>query len=65
DAVNEAIADGIDVRGYFYWSLMDNFEWAEGFDKRFGLYHVNYKTQQRTLKEGSEIYKKIISAVKK
>ena len=65
DAVNEAIADGIDVRGYFYWSLMDNFEWAEGFDKRFGLYHVNYKTQQRTLKEGSEVYREIIAASKK
>ena len=60
DAVREALLDGVDVRGYFYWSLMDNFEWAEGFDKRFGLYYVNYNSLERELKRGSEIYKKII-----
>jgi len=60
DAVREALLDGVDVRGYFYWSLMDNFEWAEGFDKRFGLYYVNYNSLGRELKRGSEIYKKII-----
>lgn len=65
DAVNEALIDGVDVRGYFYWSLIDNFEWAEGFSKRFGLYEIDYETQKRSLRRGSKIYKKIISAVTK
>ncbi|MBU4443721.1 glycoside hydrolase family 1 protein [bacterium] len=63
NAMHEAMLDRVDVRGYFYWSLMDNFEWAEGFDKRFGLYHVDYKTQKRTLKDGSEIYRELIQSV--
>lgn len=60
EAVHEAILDKIDVRGYYYWSLMDNFEWAEGFEKRFGLYYVDYQTQERTLKNGAQIYGDII-----
>jgi beta-glucosidase len=59
--MNKAIADGINVRGYFYWSLLDNFEWALGFTKRFGLYHVNFATQERTLYEGSRVYPALIS----
>jgi beta-glucosidase len=59
DAVHEALLDKVNIRGYFYWSLMDNFEWAEGFDRRFGLYHVDYSTQQRTLKKGAEVYRDI------
>jgi beta-glucosidase len=50
DALTQAIADGVDVRGYFYWSLLDNFEWARGYEPRFGLVHVDYATQTRTPK---------------
>ena len=50
DQVRDAIADGIDVRGYFVWSLMDNYEWALGYDKRFGLVHVDFDTLARTPK---------------
>ncbi len=50
-AVAQAIANGADVRGYFAWSLLDNFEWAWGFDKRFGVIHVDYATLERTVKD--------------
>jgi len=59
-AMSRAIRKGCDVRGYFYWSLMDNFEWAEGYGPKFGLYEVDFKTQKRTLRDGSKILKKII-----
>ena len=49
-AVAQAIAGGVDVRGYYYWSLLDNFEWAEGYAKRFGLVYIDYPTQRRTPK---------------
>jgi len=52
-AVADARAQGADVRGYFAWSLMDNFEWAEGFGKRFGIVHVDYETQKRTPKQSA------------
>src|SRR4029450_8880899 len=52
-AVAQARAQGADVRGYFAWSLMDNFEWAEGYAKRFGIVHVDYKTQKRTPKQSA------------
>ena len=52
-AVAEARAQGADVRGYFAWSLMDNFEWAEGYASRFGLVHVDYATQKRTPKQSA------------
>jgi beta-glucosidase len=55
-AVHGAIADGVPVRGYFAWSLLDNFEWAEGYAKRFGLAFVDFGTQQRILKRSGEFY---------
>lgn len=58
-AMARAIADGADVRGYHAWSLMDNFEWAEGFSQRFGLAYVDFKTQQRTIKESGKWYARV------
>ena len=52
-AVNEAIAAGVKVNGYFIWSLMDNFEWAFGYERRFGITHVDYATQARTFKDSA------------
>jgi len=54
-AVNEAIKAGVDIRGYFLWSLMDNFEWAFGYERRFGIVHVDYVTQKRTIKRSAEL----------
>jgi beta-glucosidase len=59
-AVHEAIAAGVDVRGYCVWSLMDNFEWAEGFSKRFGLVDVDFTTQQRTPRSSYRWYQSLI-----
>lgn len=59
-AVAEARAQGADVRGYFAWSLMDNFEWAYGYDKRFGIVRVDYDTQTRTLKDSAKWYRDTI-----
>jgi len=57
-----AIADGVPAQGYFLWSVMDNFEWAEGYAKRFGLIHVDYASQQRTLKASAHWYRQVITA---
>lgn len=59
-AVSTAIKDGYDVRGYFYWSLLDNFEWDMGFDLKFGLFEVDYKTQERKLRKSGLYYKQIL-----
>jgi beta-glucosidase len=55
-----AIEAGVDVRGYFQWSIMDNFEWAEGYKHRFGLIHVDYRDQKRTLKDSARWYGEVI-----
>ncbi|WP_295388965.1 GH1 family beta-glucosidase [uncultured Thiodictyon sp.] len=60
-AARAAIAQGVDLRGYFAWSLLDNFEWAEGYAKRFGLVHVDHITQCRTLKASARYYQALIS----
>ena len=59
-AVRKAIDDGYNVIGFYYWSLMDNFEWAFGYDMRFGLYEVDFKTQKRTLRDGSKTFIDIV-----
>lgn len=61
-AVAEAMAAGVDVRGYFVWSLLDNFEWASGYAKRFGIVHVDYATQQRTPKRSAHWYRALLAA---
>ena len=60
-AVNKAIKQGVNIQGYFAWSLMDNFEWAEGYLKRFGIVHVDYKDLTRTIKASGYAYKSLIN----
>ncbi len=60
-AVLDAIEQGADVRGYFYWSLLDNFEWAWGYSQRFGIVRVDYDTQERAVKESGRRYSRIIA----
>ncbi|WP_433357552.1 GH1 family beta-glucosidase [Microtetraspora malaysiensis] len=60
-AVRRAQAEGVDVRGYFVWSLLDNFEWAEGYHQRFGLVHVDFATQKRTPKASYHWLKRLIA----
>lgn len=61
-AMREAIADGVPVGGYFAWSLLDNWEWSEGYEKRFGLYRVDFRTQRRTPKHSAHFYRAVVSA---
>jgi beta-glucosidase len=59
--VADAIAQGSPVKGYYEWSLMDNFEWALGYEKRFGIVHVDFDTQKRTIKDSGYWYKGVIT----
>jgi len=61
-ACADAVAQGVPLAGYFAWSLLDNFEWAYGYDKRFGLVHVDYETQKRTVKDSGRAYASLIRA---
>ena len=58
-AIHKALREGVDVRGFCYWSLLDNYEWAEGFSQRFGLVEVNYETQKRHIRQSAYVYKSI------
>jgi beta-glucosidase len=58
--LHRAIAEGVPVRGYFLWSLLDNYEWADGYEKRFGIVYVDFTTQKRTPKLSAEFYKQVI-----
>ena len=61
--LSRAVRDGVPVRAYHCWSLLDNFEWAEGYTQRFGLVYVDFKNrQQRTVKDSGKWYAKVISA---
>ena len=54
--------DGVPIEGYFHWSIFDNFEWAEGYNERFGLVYVDYQTQQRTVKDSGWWYRTVIES---
>ena len=58
--LSQAVEEGINVQGFFYWSLLDNFEWSEGTSVRFGLYEIDYETQARKLKEVGRVYKSLV-----
>jgi beta-glucosidase len=61
-AAHAALAAGVDLRGYFAWSLLDNLEWSLGYSKRFGIIHVDFATQTRTFKDSAKLYAKIIAS---
>jgi beta-glucosidase len=61
-AAHRAMARGVDLRGYLIWSLLDNFEWGYGFSKRFGIVHVNYESQERTIKDSAKWLSKLIES---
>ena len=61
-AAAEAIASGVDLRGYYVWSLLDNFEWSEGYSKRFGIVHVDFETLKRTPKRSAHFYRDVIQS---
>ena len=59
--LHRAVSEGYPVKGYFLWSLMDNFEWADGYSKRFGIHYVDFKTEKRTPKLSAEWYAQVIA----
>ncbi|HET9201742.1 MAG TPA: family 1 glycosylhydrolase [Acidimicrobiia bacterium] len=61
EAIKTAMDRGADVRGYLLWSLMDNFEWARGYDKRFGIVRVDFENMTRTFKASGEWYRDFLS----
>jgi beta-glucosidase len=64
-AVADALRAGVDLRGYFAWSLLDNLEWSHGYSKRFGIVHVDFETQTRTPKASARYYADVIAAHKR
>ncbi len=64
-ALGRALAQGIPLRGYFLWSLLDNFEWAEGYSKRFGMIYVDYPTQRLIVKDGGRWYANFVTTQRK
>jgi beta-glucosidase len=62
DAIRAAVREGVDVREYFAWSLLDNYEWAEGYRVRFGIVHVDFATQRRTPRSSARWYANLIAA---
>jgi beta-glucosidase len=59
--LHRAASESYPIKGYFLWSLMDNYEWADGYSKRFGLHYVDFKTQTRTPKLSAEWYREVVS----
>jgi len=59
-AAHDAMKQGVDLRGYYAWSLLDNYEWSLGYSKRFGIVHVDYETQRRTIKASGRYYEEVI-----
>jgi beta-glucosidase len=61
-AAHDAMSNGVDLRGYYAWSLLDNYEWSLGYSKRFGIVHVDYSTQKRTIKSSGRYYASVIAS---
>jgi beta-glucosidase len=59
--LQRGVSEGLPVKGYFLWSLLDNFEWADGYSKRFGIVYVDFRTQKRTPKLSAEFYRTTIA----
>jgi beta-glucosidase len=59
--LQRAVAEGVPVRGYFLWSFLDNYEWSDGYQRRFGIHYVDFATQKRTPKLSAEFYRAVIA----